>query len=239
MAFFHDGGTAIVRDQPIPIDTPFFLDTFEATVEDYAACVQSGACSPSHVSISEQQQCTADTDGPGKRPINCLTQSQAAAFCKAQEKRLPTAAEWQWAMQSQEQQTHYPWGQAQPGRCTVANAAGDPIGCGFEGPWPVVQGSLGDTFEGVHDMIGNVGEWTSSPGDTPEHSLHAGRGWKATRAELQYRILPGPFDPKASQATNDRFTVDKPNTIIASAPADSWSDQIGVRCARDAPKAIE
>ena len=234
MAFLYDGGTAIVRDQPIAIATPFFLDTFETTVEEYTACVKSGACTPPQASTPEHQ-CTADTTGLAKRPVNCITHAQAEAFCEAQSKRLPTAAEWQWAMQSQEMQHIYPWGMEfdfaderpnLPG-CAVANAAGDPVGCGFDGPWPVVQGSLGDTFDGLHDMIGNVGEWTATVGDTQDQRLHAGRGWKAEHDDLQYRVLPNELTPGIA------------NTIIGSAPAESWSDQIGVRCARDAPKAIE
>ncbi len=229
MAFHYEGGTVEVREEKTRIDEPFFLDTFEATVEEYAACVESGACTPAHASTKEQQ-CTADTAGPAKRPINCITQAQAEAFCRAEGKRLPTAAQWQWAMQSMEQENNFPWGQDRTRRCTVANVRmeKEEPGCGFGGPWPVVQGSLGDTLAGVHDMIGNVGEWTSSAGDAPDERLHAGRGWKATLEDLRYRLAL------------DRGNVeDRPGTIIASAKAESWSDQIGVRCLQDAPPAIE
>ncbi len=165
------------------------FDTFEATVEEYAACVDSGQCTPPHASTPEHT-CTADTDGPAKRPINCITHAQAEAFCQAQGKRLPTAAQWQWAMQGQDLESNDPWGRMEPRKCTVANANGDPIGCGFDGPWPVVQASLSDTPEGIHDMIGNVSEWTASPGDTPDHRLHAGRGWKATLDDLRFSMVP-------------------------------------------------
>lgn len=226
MVFLHEGGIVDVREQDVKIEVPFFIDIYEATLEEYQHCVDTGRCKPAHPP-KQGDLCTAVGPGPGNRPINCLDHAQAEAYCGFRGKRLPTAAEWQWAMQSGYHNNYYPWGHNIPNNCDFANRKDDPVGCGFDGPWPVGQAPEGATFQGVEDMIGNVAEWTSTVGDTPTHKLHAGRGWKATLEETRPRY------------TKARNLEDKPNTIIASEDASRWSDQIGVRCAKTAPFAVE
>jgi serine/threonine-protein kinase len=168
---------------------PFCMDRTEVTVRAYTACVVDGACSPADPTvawggISEAQKaldssfCLAFQNDRMDHPINCIDWTQAEKYCRARGRRLPSEEEWELAARGGSDQRRYPWGGAQPGpelanlcgsecleglkkkgREVAASGLGDD---GFFQTAPVGHFSKGASKEGLVDVIGNVGEWTSS-----------------------------------------------------------------------------
>lgn len=86
-------------------------------------------------------------------PVCGISWHEAEAFARWSGKRLPTEAEWEFAARA----GFYPWGDEQP--------SDDHARHRMQGwsPAPVGTHPKGATREGVHDMAGNVWEWTSTP----------------------------------------------------------------------------
>jgi Sulfatase-modifying factor enzyme 1/Protein of unknown function (DUF4019) len=137
---------------------PFCLDASEVTVGAYAACARSGRCSPAPTTVNvpglpQEKQAPWNALCNGARadrlqhPANCVDLSQAAAYCRALGKRLPTEPEWQWAARG----TRAPRDQL----CWSGEDKHD-------GTCEVGSFRQGDTPEGIHDLAGNVWELTAS-----------------------------------------------------------------------------
>jgi formylglycine-generating enzyme required for sulfatase activity len=126
----------------------FCFDTYEVTVAAYASCITAGVCTAPIV--GDGHGCN-HLFGSSAEPINCVESTQAERYCRWRGKRLPDDAEWLWAAHGGARATVYPWGdssvrvcfdRAKPrGTCQVGS---------FEDASP----------EGLHDLVGNVAEWT-------------------------------------------------------------------------------
>jgi formylglycine-generating enzyme required for sulfatase activity len=135
----------------------FCMDKTEVTLGRYLECSNSGTC----MAPFAGSPCTASLGAP-EHPVNCVTPSQAHAYCAWATKRLPTEAEWEYAARGTEQRT-YPWGAAEPANnllnwCGTSGCEGD----GFQFTAPVGQFPMGNTPLGISDMAGNLFELTSS-----------------------------------------------------------------------------
>ena len=90
-----------------------------------------------------------------RHPVNEVTWIGAHRYCAWRGARLPTEAEWEAAARGREGR-RYPWGSAlpEPGRAVFGRRSNATAAVG--------ERAAGATPEGVHDLAGNVAEWTSS-----------------------------------------------------------------------------
>jgi formylglycine-generating enzyme required for sulfatase activity len=168
--------------------TPFCMDEFEATVDDYKSCSDSGRCKRAGTTnewegIAEKDRkafdplCNIrDPEGHGKHPINCVDFDMADKFCHEQGKRLPTEAEWEFAARGPDGRK-YPWGD-EPPAVGYLNACGKECVAwgkkagidakamyedddGYAATAPVGTFPKGASRYGVQDVVGNVWEWVS------------------------------------------------------------------------------
>lgn len=118
---------------------PFYMARTETTSAAYMECVRTDHCAPP----SEGDWCNGDRP---THPINCITYSDAVAFCAWQGERLPTVQEWAWAAQGRQNRNPYPWGSREPS-CELGimplTVDGDTSGCGENMTWPVGSRPVG------------------------------------------------------------------------------------------------
>jgi formylglycine-generating enzyme len=153
-----------LKQPGIPMNVRRFeIDVYEVKVEAYQVCVDAGKCTQ------------PTTDGycnyPHKprHPVNCVDFHQATSYCAFVGKRLPTEIEWELAARGTDGRD-YPWGLPKPDAWEFESKgsalcwkrgpgqAGDADGTCPTGSYPTDRSPFG-----VHDMAGDVAEWTSSP----------------------------------------------------------------------------
>ena len=166
MASIPGGSFSLAGD--VKVVAPFCLDRTEVTVAAYSMCSASGGCLPAWKSCvyplwtDKQLEGCADTCNTGKtdrldHPVNCVDWSQAAAYCAAAGKRLPEHAEWEWAARGGPKASTYPWGEDAPDAQVCWSGITVQASTCAVGAFPA-----GDNPWGVHDLAGNLQEWTAT-----------------------------------------------------------------------------
>jgi formylglycine-generating enzyme required for sulfatase activity len=150
-----------------------------------------------------------------QHPINCITKTQAERYCAAQGKRLPSAAEWEFAARGTDGRS-YPWGNDDASEQVCWQGRHD---ADFKKTCPVGSFPAGASPFGALDMAGNVAEWTS----TPETETAA----------------PGAFRARGGSYAVEPIELSSPETLMIRADqretcsAEDADPQLGVRCAKD------
>lgn len=179
---FDMGSTQALPEQPVHGVTvaAFDVTRTEITVAEYLHCVQAGPCSLPGVLSTD---CYWNQSGFLDYPINCVSWEQSVAFCEWVGGRLPSEAEWEYAARSAGQAMTYPWGEDSP-TCDLTVA----VGCALTIPQPVCSKPLGNTFDGLCDMAGNVHEWVQDSWHNDYNGAPTdGSAWEGTTI----RILRG------------------------------------------------
>ena len=151
---------------------PFRLGRFEVTFAQWDACVSDGGCADIRPDDSGW--------GRGNRPVINVSWDDAQNFIdwlndKTEGNyRLPTEAEWEYAVRAGST-TQYSWGNDIGINQAVC------IDCGSQ--WDALQtapvGSFSANGFGLHDMHGNVWEWTEDCWkDNYEQTPKDGSAWK-------------------------------------------------------------
>ena len=186
----------------------FYIDRYEVTNAQYAACVTTGACEPPHFTKSDFRSSYYGNAEYDHFPVIYIDWTMARTYCETwRGARLPTEAEWEKAARGTDGRS-YPWGEGI--RCDQANYDGDPKIAAYCVGETAEVGSYesGQSPYGLYDMAGNVFEWTSSinrsfpydPADGREDLTRGGdrviRGgsWNEDASDLQvfYRSWLGP-----------------------------------------------
>jgi eukaryotic-like serine/threonine-protein kinase len=217
------GRSAFVNAEPVHqvyLDD-FFLDRTEVTNAQYAACVQSGECTPPAESTSATRSSYYGDPDFDNYPVIHVDWNQAEAFCRWRGGDLPTEAQWEKAARGEDGHL-YPWGDTFDGtkanfcdaNCTYKWALKD-WNDGYADTAPVGSYLAGASPYGMLDMAGNVWEWvkdwyqetfyTSTPLDNPigpdsgtTRSLRGG-SWSDIGSTLRPTMRYG-YDP-AGQGT--------------------------------------
>jgi formylglycine-generating enzyme len=153
-----------VPDETVTVH-PFCMDLTEVTVDAYAVCVRNGSCTADHpgartedgIIFSPDEHCNFGVAGKGNHPMNCVDWDQSVSYCKSVNKRLPTERQWEWAARGGPAGRLYPWGNAAPALQLCGG-----VKSGGLGTCPVGSTPSGDAIGGIHDLAGNVEEWTST-----------------------------------------------------------------------------
>jgi formylglycine-generating enzyme required for sulfatase activity len=159
---------------------PLAVEVAEVSRGQFEACAAAGLC---QAEFGMTHTRAADS----LLPVVLVSPGEAAAYCEAIGRRLPTEAEWEWVAQGG------PRGgpmvvelEFMCDRYVLADRVNG-SGCGY-GPWPVHSRQNGATPEGLLHMVGNVWEWTSTQDVrgrnvargggymTPEEAVDGGRG---------------------------------------------------------------
>jgi formylglycine-generating enzyme required for sulfatase activity len=127
-----------------------------------------------------------------ERPVVGVSWSEADAFCRFEERRLPTDIEWEAAARGFEGRTH-PWGEEWHPDAALVRGQGSRV------TWPIGQFPRGVGPFGHHDLVGNVWQWTSTPSvpDDPESPMMTRGGSWASRPDQNRTDVWNAYDRAA------------------------------------------
>ena len=190
----------------------------------------------------------SNINGLDNHPVVHVTFADALAYARWAGKDLPTEAEWEFAARGGLDGAEYAWGdELTPGGQHMANT--------WQGEFPR-QNRIEDGFErtspvtafppngyGVHDMIGNVWEWTSrlvsrrSTGRCAEGLLHPGKSARRPRGRELRPGLPDIRIPRkvikgGSHLCAPNYCRRYRPAARHAEPVDTSTSHVGFRCVR-------
>jgi formylglycine-generating enzyme required for sulfatase activity len=195
---------------------PFAMDKTEVTNGEYYDFVKATDHKPVPVHWVNGQP----IPGQEKMPVRFVNLDDAKAFAAWRSKRdgvtyrLPTEQEWEYAARNGDKAHLYPWGDKFEARCAIIDQSGND-------PAPVGSKSCPNTW-GVHDLIGNVFEWTES-----EASLYPGSPGEVRPLSEPHMMARGGSAFQKSSGANAISA-----TFRIAVPASRRSPELGFRLVR-------
>ena len=215
----------------VRIAAPFAVGVYEVTFAQWDACEQDGGCR-GHKPDDEGR-------GRGRRPVEHMSWEDAQAYVgwlsekTGRRYRLPSESEWEYAARAGSR-TSRPWGGSESGQCRHANGADAAFKRHREEMSRMISGVKNMTVAlcddghatsapvgrfkanawGLHDVLGNVWEWTKdcwndsyagAPADGGawrsggcSHSVLRGGSWyngpRYLRSANRYRFIINPYN---------------------------------------------
>ena len=162
----------------VTIDYEFAVGVYEVLFTEWDLCALGGGCRVGHVPSDAGW-------GRGRRPVINVSWEDAQAYVQwlsrttGERYRLLTEAEWEYVARAGSETARY-WGESQSEQCRYANGLADSVSCtdGHRNTAPV--GSLDPNAFGLHDVLGNVWEWTEDCwNSTYEDAPTDGSAWES------------------------------------------------------------
>ena len=183
-SFPMGSGTDDPSEKPVhhvTIGAPFAIGKYEVTVEQWNACVAANAC----------PKLTPESNANKASPARDISWDDAQQYVKWLSKvtgkpyRLPTEAEWEYAVRGGTTTTYW-WGdQMRKGNANCKDC-GDP----WHKEGPEAAGSFAPNPFGLYDMNGSVWEWTADCWHNSYQSAPAdGRAWENPGCDM--RVIRG------------------------------------------------
>lgn len=153
----------------------FYLDKYEVSNEEYRAFLDEVSPSERQAlmpdsSVWEESNIRANweeyfrSERYADYPVIGVTQEQAARFCEANDQRLPTEAEWEFAARASQVGGIYPWPGFEPRNASGRYLANYNPGRGGYSADGYAFTAPVDAYPanswGLYNMSGNVAEWT-------------------------------------------------------------------------------
>jgi formylglycine-generating enzyme required for sulfatase activity len=160
-----------LRKDPVTVGS-LCMDANEVTADQYTACVKAGKCTADHLNCAAQA--TYEAADKGNHPIVCVDFNQAVSYCTAQNKRLPSDEEWEWAARGGAEGWAFPWGNNSPKEQLCWSGVRTRNGTCAVGSTPA-----GDNPQGIHDLktkvrVGRGGSWKDGIPDLMRSSRPGG-----------------------------------------------------------------
>lgn len=201
----------------VTFTTPFALGVYEVTVAEFGRFVDetgysAGSSCHTYGGGNWEDRAGRSWRNPGfgqsgRSPVACVNWNDAQAYAAwlsretGEQYHLPSESEWEYAARAGTATARY-WGEGESGQCRHANGADASVKERYSAwSWPVAScrdghvhtapvGSLAANGWGLHDMLGNVWEWTAdcwngSYGGAPSD----GSAWEY--GECDRRVLRG------------------------------------------------
>jgi formylglycine-generating enzyme required for sulfatase activity len=207
------GSTRLASGRDVTIAAPFAVGKFEVTFEDWDACVAQGGCS--HRPDDRGW-------GRGRQPVINVSWDDAQAYVAwlsrktGKPYRLLSEAEWEYAAQA---------GSGREAAATRGANIANCVGCGsrWDGRQAAPAGSFAANAFGLHDMLGNVWEWTADCWNASHDGALADGSVRLT-GDCSRRVLRG--------GSWYGYPVDTRSAYRYWSPSDIRYDLIGFRVAR-------
>ena len=170
----------------VTIAAPFAIGVYEVTVAEFGRFVDetgysAGSSCWTYEDGEVQDRADRGWRNPGfgqggRHPVTCVSWNDAQAYAgwlsqeTGEEYRLPSESEWEYAARAGTS-TARPWGEGESGQCRHANGAdasakdrysswSGSVACRDGHVHTAPAGSFAANGWGLHDMLGNVWEWT-------------------------------------------------------------------------------
>jgi formylglycine-generating enzyme required for sulfatase activity len=137
----------------------FWIDVHEVTNIEYIECVKDKKCRAPSSKSSYSRPSYYDNEQFANYPVLYVSWSDADAYCKWRDARLPSEAEWEKAARGGLEGQPYPWGDDDP-TCKLGAANGVQFDeCTVKDVLAIK--SFAPNKYGLFDMAGNAWEWVN------------------------------------------------------------------------------